>query len=116
MTRSDKAQNLGKSTTDTDSNKEADVFLGLSFGLAKNPTKAEYISIAKYIGMILVGSILVKSQTLHDFLNSDLSKIAKLVGLGLVIATACLFYRMLETQGLLKEKYARRGSDAEDGF
>ena len=63
MTGSDEIQNLVKSSTNTDLQEDANIFLGLSFGLAKNPTKAEYISIAKYIGMILVGSILAVSYT-----------------------------------------------------
>jgi len=67
VTGSDEIQNLVKSPTNTDLQEDANIFLGLSFGLAKNPTKAEYISIAKYIGMILVGSILVKSQTFSKY-------------------------------------------------
>ena len=114
MSPSDDTQNTQKSSSNISSRSEADIFMGLSFGLVRNPSRGEYVSIAKYIAMLLTSSAVFKSQTLHELLNSDLSKIVKYIALGLIVLTVFLFYKMLEKNGLLKKKYARVADNTYD--
>ena len=107
MSDSDDAQDLTPLIGNSHSEEEFEGLWGFSFGLAKAPTRTEYNSIAKYIAMLLVSCTIVRWQFLHDALSSDLSKITKQIGLGLVGLTLFLFYRMLEKHGLLKKEYKR---------
>lgn len=114
MSHSDDTQKSSKSSAHTRSYNEANVFMGLSFGLARTPTRNEYVSIAKHISVLLTGSAIFKSQTLHDLLSPDFSNIAKFIGFSLIVLTAILLYKMLEKNGLLKEQYKRVDDNTHD--
>ena len=111
MSNSDESQDLTQSPKNNSFRDESWGILGFTFGLARKPTRPEFISITKYIAILLAGCALPQWQTFRELLSPQLSKYVEYIGLSLVALTGFLLYKTLEKNDLLKAKYEHHCSD-----